>query len=114
MHRLTILLPIASAIVLASCTSLSISPNGGKYPTPVTVSVSASDRIESGSLRVTVDGTDRTAQFGSGSATLALSPGMHSVQATANVWNNYDRRYDPKSAQTSFETGPPGPGHQGP
>lgn len=108
MNRLTILLAIASGIVLASCTSLSISPDGGKYPTPVAVSVSASDRIESGSLRVTVDGTDRTAEFGSGSATLALSPGMHTVRATANVWNDYDRRYDPNSAEASFEAGPPG------
>jgi hypothetical protein len=106
--RLTILLALASGIALASCTSLSITPNGGKYPTPVAVSVSASDRIESGSLRVTVDGTDRTAEFGSLSASLTLSPGMHTVQATANVWNNYDRRYDPKSAQASFEAGPPG------
>src|SRR5262249_42983678 len=71
--RLTILLALASGIVLVSCTSLSITPNGGKYPTPVAVSVSASDRIESASLRVTVDGTDRTAEFGSLSASLTLS-----------------------------------------
>lgn len=112
MDRLKMRLAIVSGIALGGCTSscpsLSISPDGGKYPTPVTVNVSASDRIESGSFRVTVDGADRTAEFGSGSAALALSPGMHTVQATANVWNDYDKRYDSKSAQASFEAGPPG------
>lgn len=103
------------ALALAGCANLSVSPSGGKYASPVTVSVSSGADIEIGSLRASVDGVDQTAAFSfarygtrSLDASLTLAAGMHTVQATANVWNSYDRRYDPKSAQATFEVGPPG------
>jgi len=109
---------LVSVVGLAGCAGLSVGPNGGPFPSPVTVDVYAGADIEIGSLRALVDGADKTSAFawsGPGlrslSATLTLAPGMHSVQATANVWNGLYRSYDPKSAQASFEAvaaGPPG------
>lgn len=105
-----------AALALTSCAAgIGVSPSGGTHASPVTVTVSSSADIQIGSLRATVDGVDQTAAFNydspgtkSLSARLTLAPGMHTVQATANVWNGYDRRYDPKSAQATFEAGAPG------
>jgi hypothetical protein len=115
MTRLARSLVMACGVALAACASLSISPNGEKFASPVTIWVSANADIEIGSLRATVDGADRTAEFNYGSpglqglyATLNLATGTHTVEATANVWNSYDRRYDPRSAKATFEAGPPG------
>lgn len=109
------LVALLLAAALAGCAGLSVGPGGGVHPTPVTVSVDAGADIEIGSLRALVDGVDRTSEFQYASpgtqrlyARLNLGPGMHTVQATANVWNGYDRRYYPRSAQATFEAAPGG------
>lgn len=104
-----------SLCALAGCAGISVSPNGGKFASPVPVSIYAGADIELGSVHVTVDGVDRSSDFVFSNpgtrgldASLTLTPGMHVVNATANVWNGLYRRYDPKSASATFEAGAPG------
>ena len=107
---------MASFCALAGCAAgISVNPNGGKFASPVGVSIDAGADIELGSVHVEVDNQDQTNAFvfsnpgtRSLSASLQLTPGTHTVSATANVWNGLYRRYDPKSASATFEAGAPG------
>lgn len=108
------LLSLAGLCTVA-CTSLSVTfPFEGKtYAAPVRVEVSASADIQNGSLRATLDGTDVSNAFTSSgsyaSASLPASPGSHTLEVSANVWNGLWRNYDPRTAKTThFNAGAPG------
>jgi hypothetical protein len=114
MMRSTILWTV-TLWALAGCAGISVSPNGGKFASPVSVSIYAGADIEIGSVRVMVDGADQSSAFVFSSpgtrgldANLTLTPGTHVVSVTANVWNGLYRTYDPKSASATFEAGAPG------
>lgn len=97
---------------LTACGSLTITrpqPNL-TYADPLAVSVSASSDIEIGSVRATLDTVDVSGDFvfdtgrRSLSASLPTMPGPHKLSVSANIWNGWYQRYDPKSTEVSFDT----------